>query len=300
MSPEAPVDDGNHEPEASLEELVPAARSGRRPALEEPVRRVQDDVYDLAVKMLWHPEDAEDATQEILIRLITHLGSFRGEASFRSWVYRVASNYLLTTRERRAERAGLTFEAFGEELDRGLADGLPPEETEVERHLLVEEVKIGCSQGMLLCLDREHRLAYVLGEILQRDSFTGAEVLDITPEAFRKRLSRARRRLHGFLRRKCGLVDADNACRCHRRVDYAIKAGRVDPNRLLFAGPGRRREGDASPAVRCREAVEALRVEADVLRTNPRYESPTDFADALGALLDELRFAPLTDPPASA
>jgi len=74
----------------------------------------------------------------------------------------------------------------------------------------------------------------------------------------------------------------------------------VDPDRLPFAERGRRHEGDASPASLGREAVEALRVEADVLRTNPRCESPTDFAEALGALLDDERLALLTDPPVSA
>lgn len=232
--------------------------------------------------MLWHPADAEDATQEILVRVITGLDSFRGESAFRTWVYRVASNHLLTTRKRRAERREWTFEDFSGDLDRGLAAGGQPVETDVERRLLAREVKIGCSLGMLLCLDRGHRLAYVLGEILELDAPTGAEVLDITPAAFRKRLSRARGRLHGFLRRKCGLVDADNPCRCDRRVGYAIAEGRVDPDRLLFAG-GK----DDSRVLRGVEEVEELRDAAAVLETNPKLGARRDFAEALGDLLDD-------------
>ena len=117
------------------------------------------------MRMLWHPADAEDATQEILVRIVTHLGSFRGESAFTTWVYRVASNYLLTTRKRRAEREELTFERFAEQLDEGLAPDVPGPAAEVENRLLVEEVKLGCSQGMLLCLDRDHRLAYILGDV---------------------------------------------------------------------------------------------------------------------------------------
>ena len=72
--------------------------------------------------MLWHPEDAEDAPQEILIRIVIRLGSFRGESAFTTWVYRVAANYLLTTRKRRAKRTAATFEGFGKDLDEGLSD----------------------------------------------------------------------------------------------------------------------------------------------------------------------------------
>lgn len=288
---ETGADDGTGT--GSLEALVSEAQDGHRSALEEVLRCIQDDVYGLAVQMLWHPEDAEDATQEILVRVVTHLGGFRGESTFRTWVYRVASNYLLTTRKRRAEREEWTFTAFGEDLDRGLGDDPVPGDTEAERAVLVEEVKIGCSQGMLLCLDRGHRLAYVLGEILGLDGPTGAEVLDVTPAAFRKRLSRARRRLHAFLRRKCGLVDRDNPCRCHRRVDYAVEKGRVDPDDLLFAGAAAGPEPGARVA-KTVEAVESLRREADVLKSNPTHASSQDFGAALGSLLDEDRYDALT------
>ena len=69
-------------PEPSLEVLVERAKAGDGAALEAVVRAIQDRVYNLAIRMLWHPADAEDATQEILIRVITNLGSFRGESAF--------------------------------------------------------------------------------------------------------------------------------------------------------------------------------------------------------------------------
>ena len=83
------------EADFSLSEQVSPAQTGDRAALEKVVGEIQDQVYRLAVQMLWHPEDAEDATQEILIRIITRLGSFKGESAFTTWVYRVACNYLL-------------------------------------------------------------------------------------------------------------------------------------------------------------------------------------------------------------
>lgn len=151
---------------ADLAALVERALEGDRSALEDLIGAVRDDVYGLAVRMLWNPEDAKDATQEILIRVVTNLGSFRGDSAFRTWVYRIGSNQLLTIRKRQAESSELTFDEFGQRLARDLADGPTWEEADAERRVLIEEVKIGCSQAMLLCLDRDHRLAYILGEVL--------------------------------------------------------------------------------------------------------------------------------------
>lgn len=103
----------------------------------------------------------------------------------------------------------------------------------------------------------------------------------------------ARRRLHAFLRRKCGLVDRDNPCRCHRRVGHAVEKGRVDPDDVLFAGAAAGPEPDA-PVTKTLEAVEALRREAEVLKTNPTCESPRDLAAELSSLLDEDLYSALT------
>jgi DNA-directed RNA polymerase specialized sigma24 family protein len=72
--------------------------------------------------MLWHPEDARDATQEILTRVITHLGGFRRESAFMTWTYRIAANYLSSVRKGRLEEQSYTFERFGGELDEGLSE----------------------------------------------------------------------------------------------------------------------------------------------------------------------------------
>jgi RNA polymerase sigma factor (sigma-70 family) len=256
-----------------IETLVARAQEGDRAALEAVIAGVRDRVYNLALRMLWHPADAEDATQEILVRLVTHLGSFRGESAFTTWAYRVASNYLLTTRKRRAEREELTFERFAEQLDEGLAPEAPGPAAEVETRLLVEEVKLGCSQGMLLCLDRDHRLAYILGDVFGVTSQEAAEIIGISPVAFRKRLSRARSRLHSFMERKCGLVNPANPCRCARRVEHAVRVGRVDPAQLLFATHPVRMDPDATAREVVRE-MEQLHSAADVLRGHPDYAAP--------------------------
>jgi DNA-directed RNA polymerase specialized sigma24 family protein len=69
--------------------------------------------------MLWHPDDAEDATREILSRIITKLATFRGDSAFRTWSFRVATNHLRNVRRSRAEREALTFERSGRMSKRG-------------------------------------------------------------------------------------------------------------------------------------------------------------------------------------
>jgi DNA-directed RNA polymerase specialized sigma24 family protein len=71
---------------------------------------------------------------------------------------------------------------------------------------------------MLLCLDREHRSIYILGEILEVTDGMGAELLEISRENFRQRLARARRKLHNFMNDKCGLVNRANRCRCAKKT----------------------------------------------------------------------------------
>lgn len=268
-----------------LESLVTRAQSGDREAVEDIVRAIGDDVYGLAMRMLWHPADAEDASQEILVKVITNLGSFRGESRFTTWVYRIAANHLLSTRKRRAEQERLTFRRFGEQLAEGLSDAVFQTPSDVEEGLLVEEVKIGCTQGMLLCLDREHRLIYILGEVFGVTSEIGGEVLEITPAAFRKRLSRARQRLRAFMQDHCGLVNDAVPCRCVRRVDHAIAIGRIDPHHLLFAGRPEQEAGAQRLRTSVRE-MDAMHSAAVVFRGHPNYAASEHLVTTIKRLLE--------------
>ena len=110
----------------TLEDVARRAIEGDRDALDRLVKELQADVYGLALRMLWNREDAEDATQEILFKIITSVATFRGESSFRTWALRVATNHLLNVRRSRVEEESLTFEAFGRDLADGLADLLDP------------------------------------------------------------------------------------------------------------------------------------------------------------------------------
>ena len=271
----------------TLEHEVALARSGDPVALESVVRTVQQDIYKLALRFLWHPQDAEDASQEILIRVITSLSGFRGESGFRTWVYRVACNALLTLRKKRMEQQSLSFEQFAEDLAHGLSDFPLCVEDEIEQKLLLEEVKIGCTLAMLQCLDSKHRLAYILGEIMELDHIQSAGALDISPATFRKRLSRARASILSFMTAQCGLINPANACRCSRRVSTAITLGRVDPSNLIFATSQQQAKRFPQILVEIRE-LEKYRRAAALYQSHPEVRAPDAFSLWLQKLLDEM------------
>lgn len=264
-----------------LETLVAEARAGNRDSLESLVVQIQRPVYNLALRMLWHPEDARDASQEILVRVVTHLSAFRGDSAFLTWVYRIAANYLISAGRSRVERQNLTFEGFAQDL----ADGLAPAEAyewPADKALLLEEVKVGCMYALLTCLDRPHRLAYILGEIMEFEGPAAACILKISAPAFRKRLSRAREAIVDFTRHHCGLVDANNSCRCIRRLPRAQAIGRISNEGLLF---GRTESARAFP-----EILERVRRLESVQRTAALYRATPD-ADPGSALLEQIRAA---------
>src|SRR5580693_4344640 len=133
--------------------LVLRARSGDREAVEGLVRHHQGWIYNIAVRMLYHPQDAEDATQEILLKALTRLSSFEGRSSFRTWLYRIVVNHVLNMKRGRVEvrHASIDFASYGAALDATpdleLAD---LKVTSAEADLLVTEEMLSCTMGMLL------------------------------------------------------------------------------------------------------------------------------------------------------
>ena len=265
--------------QSTLEELARRAVAGDRDAVAGIVRELERDVYLLALRYLWHREDAEDATQEILVRMVTRLGQFDFRSRLKTWVFRVATNYLLDVKKSPVERLQLSFDRFAEDLADGLSSDGPADN---ERSVLTEEVKIGCTLAMLQCLDRPHRLAYVLGEILALPAPEAAEALDVEPAAFRKRLQRAREQIEAFTRAHCGLVSEVAACQCNRRVPAAVRAGRASADALVFAETG-------SSFVEARAVirrVEQTRWALEMHRAMHPRASTVDFARRVASALD--------------
>lgn len=263
--------------------IVKRAIAGDVSALEHIVCRVQDPVYRLALRMVALPADAEDATQEILIRVITRLASWRAEASLVTWAYRIAVNYLLNLRRTPHEQRPLTFAVFGDDL----ADGMAPVEYQgPDAELLAEEVRLNCTQAMLQCLDRQERIAYVLGEVFGFSSKDAGWVLDVDPATYRKRLERARGRIRAFMAAKCGLVNEAAPCRCGKRVESALTRGRIDHRRPVLAGHATSDPDVAAGA----EQMHMLHDAAAIIRSHPAYAAPPARTEAVLALLRSGRY----------
>jgi RNA polymerase sigma factor (sigma-70 family) len=274
--------------------LVARARAGDGRALEDLVARHQAWIYHLALRMLGHPQDAEDAAQEILVKAVTALASFEGRSRFRTWLHRVAVNHVLNVKRARLEPATPGFGCHAHALDATPDLELPdPHGVPADARVLVDEARIGCTTGMLLCLDREQRLVYVLGAIFEVPDAVGAELLAISRENFRQRLARARRDLHSYMNGRCGLVDRANPCRCERKTRGFVQAGWVDPRNLLFARERVRRVRDAAPETA--EALATLDARcAAIFRDHPVHEPP-DLVAALRRLLAGSDFDRVTD-----
>ncbi|HVM07719.1 MAG TPA: RNA polymerase sigma factor [Acidimicrobiales bacterium] len=222
------------ERDLDLDALAKRAADGDRESLSALLHELQHPMYRLALRFLGHPQDAQDATQEILIRLVTHLGSFEGRSKFTTWAYTVATRSLLRTRRRFVESSVKGPEQFAAFLDAGLGD-IDPTIDEAEYRLLCDEVRISCTYGMLLCVPRDQRLAYLLADVIGLTDVEGAEILECSREAFRQRVSRARRTIRYVVENRCGLVDPGNPCRCGRQIASSERAGILRRDSLPLA-----------------------------------------------------------------
>jgi hypothetical protein len=219
---------------------------------------------------------------EVLLEALTRLASYEGRSAFRTWLYRIAVNHGLNTRRSRREQPALTFACYAHGLDATPDLDLPDASTvPADVQLLVDEARIGCTSGMLLCLDREQRLVYVLGEIFGVTDAVGAELPPPRelPPAARPR-SPGPAQLH---ERQVRPGERGQPVPVRPEDAGFIDAGYVDPDNLLFAREHIRRVRDAAPLAQA--GVRTLdRQYAEVFRDHP-FQAPTDPVPALRRLL---------------
>ena len=213
--------------------LVRLGIKGDKNALQNLIVRHQLFVYNLALKMTNSTQDAEDLTQEAFIKAITGLSKFQGKSNFRTWLYRITVNHFLNTKKEKSEYSVVNFESYFNSIDSMPSSELNEQE-QSELKETIEELRISCTTGMLMCLSKEQRMVYVLGELFDIDHNMGSEILEISPGNFRVKLMRARKDIYQWMNNKCGLVNKDNPCRCSKKTKGYVKAGKVDPNNLQF------------------------------------------------------------------
>lgn len=99
--------------------LIEKATAGDSKSLETVILSVQDLVFNLSLRMLGTFADAEDAAQDILLKIITHLSSFKGESLFSTWVFRIATNHLKNYKKHMFAHYPLSFEYYGNDIENG-------------------------------------------------------------------------------------------------------------------------------------------------------------------------------------
>ncbi len=251
--------------------LVDRAIDGDKQALEELLTSIQDMVYNLSLRMLGSPHDAQDASQEIFIRIITGLSTFKKESAFSTWVYRIASNHLQNYKKSMfSKMPPLSFEYYGKDIEAGFYESHPEMSGGVDESLLAGELKMSCTNVMLQCFEPESRLIYVLGIMFKVDSKVGSEIFGITPEAYRQRLSRIRQKMAGFLAEYCGLASSKK-CDCKKRIGYAIQNQRLNPDNLEYSGLV---QDENSIVTEYTQAMEKLDQQSMIFAQLPQYRSP--------------------------
>jgi RNA polymerase sigma factor (sigma-70 family) len=272
------------------EELAIGAKSGDKEHLEALLTRHFPWLFNLSLRMLHRRADAEDATQEILLKVIRSLPQFQGNSKFSTWLYRIAVNHILNLKKSKWAVADsiCSFSVASGGL-RQVPDLDPPDPSTVPVpvEILVEETKNNCMIGTLLCLDGRQRLVFILGEIFQVSDEVGAGIAEVTPANFRQILSRARKDLYEYLGDNCSLVNPENDCKCVRKTRAFIQAGFVEPAKLEFTQAHVRRVREVA-AQRTPEIFEAyMETAASVYRNHPFYES-SEQAEILRRVLPPL------------
>lgn len=253
-------------------ELIDKAVAGDKKALQSVLTNVEDLIYNLSLRMLGSPHDAEDASQEIMIKIITQLSTFRKESAFSTWVYRIAANYLINCKKSMFAQHPLSFEYYAEDTKAGFIPNTVDLTQNVDEGILAEELKLSCTNVMLQCLDPESRCIFVLGVMFKADSKVCGEILGLTPEAYRKRLSRIRKTVATFLSDYCGLSKT-GSCNCRKRVGYAIKTHRLNPQNLEYSDLKKLPDTNTLGFTQAMEEMDELSL---IFANLPKYRSPQD------------------------
>jgi len=253
---------------------VKLAIEGDKKAAEQLILHHELFIYNLALKMTKNVEDAEDLTQEVFIKALGALSNFKGKSKFRTWLYRIAVNHFLNAKKGKSEINSTDLKTFFEEVDKiPDYDFSLQEQREIAE--TIEDLRISCTTGMLLCLDREQRVIFILGEMFEIDHNLGAEILGITPGNFRIKLMRVREDFYNWMNNRCGLINKANPCRCAKKTKAFIDAGYVDPNNLKFNTRYKQRIEDLSK----KEATPLVNTMEDlhrnIFKQHPLQELPS-------------------------
>jgi len=210
--------------EAALDddEIVRRVRAGEVAQFEVLMRRYNQRLYRVARAILGNDAEVEDVMQETYLRAYSRLGQFAGRARFSTWLTRIAAHEAAARGRRSIRDLFAPFDAFVRASRSGVARDPASPGLDPERRLLQEEAR-ALLERALDALTPDARAVFVLREIEGLDTAETAEVLEVSEEAVRTRLLRARAMLRRELSRRAGIEDA-GAYRLHlTRCDRVVR-----------------------------------------------------------------------------
>jgi len=187
------------------ESLIAAAQQGKVEAFNELVLTYQQQVYNLAYRIMGDPASAADATQDAFISAFQSIGRFRG-GSFKSYLMRIVSNRCYDELRRRKRRPATSFEDFGavdEEANPVLTNGHERPEEYAERQEMSRVIQAGIET-----LPPDQRITLVLSDVQGLSYQEIAEAMDVSLGTVKSRLARARGKLRDYLRSQGELLPA--------------------------------------------------------------------------------------------
>lgn len=222
-------------------------------------------IYNISRRMLFVKQDAEDATQEIIVKILEKYEKFNGNSSIKTWAYRVAINHLINIKNNKFNK--ITFEEFTEDIKVIHPENEYSGLSKIEEKIYIEELKISCTFALLQCLEKESRLIFILGNIFSIESKIGGEIFEITSSTYRKKLSRANKKITSFMNSNCGLVNKKAICKCKKRLNVAFEKERIGKEKTFY-------EKTSISIEEFKKSMNQIDRISQVYKSNPYYKIP--------------------------
>ena len=189
-----PPDAAGQAEEVTDQELVARAQGGDLEAYNELIRRHHRKIYAMVYNMTSNKEDAEDLTQDIFYKAYSVLNKFKGDASFYTWIYRIAVNRTINYVKRRNKRAGLSLDDVDLGIERDPAFIELSARESPFRECTLTELQEKLNKA-LMTLSEKHRTVVVLHDIQGIPHDEIAKLLNVSSGTVRSRLFYARKAL---------------------------------------------------------------------------------------------------------
>lgn len=247
------------------------------------ILNLQNRIFNISLRYICDFAVAEDAVQDIMLKIMKNFNTLREKEKFIPWALTITANHLKNLKKELNKFHFMNFDIMEKDCSINMPDNTPSEFEEFEKEQLLAELKISCSQAMLMCLSDQERLIYILSSMFGFNSKTGGEILEISSDNFRQKLSRIKRKMKSFLEKNCGLVNSSSVCKCNKRISYAVESKRIFRNSFQFTSskylPP---EFEIKQFVKQMDEIEDF---MDVFNHNPEYYLPSEVQDKIKNIL---------------